>query len=213
MKISIPLWFQFAYVLLWGPLNVAKCPELPCSGGETQAFLSNASLNQVRLHVADSLEFAHSMMWSTLHLPLFHSLLPASHPWCVLCPSIASGHFGTCPYSVFQMMVGERSADGAGQGQVLLRKGHAILRSAQESQPSLVCWETHLTFPSSFPAWGLFWHPCWSIAALLCNEVNLSPLGPVPSPPIPSFTSLPPEPWASAHPDDSPRLPLLVTSL
>lgn len=107
-------------------------------------------------------------------------------------------------FSIFQMMVGDRSADGAGQRPVLLRKGHAILRSSQESQPSLVCWERHLAFPSSFPAWGLFWHPCWSIAALLCNEVTLSSLCPVPSPPVPSFTSLPPEPWASAHLGDSP---------
>lgn len=134
---------------------------------------------------------------------------PSSHPSCTLCPSLASGHLGTCcaPIAVFPNCGrGKQNRwDRTRAGAVAKGPCHPSGQS-QEGWPSPVWGETHLIFPILLLPRACSGLPAPLLAVLLCpTHPSALTLCPVPPPGITSFysLSLPLGPRGSAHPGDS----------
>lgn len=90
-----------------------------------------------------------TLLWSLLSCP-------SSHPSCILRPSLASGHLGTCcaPISVFPTVVRKRRTGGTGQEPVLLQKGHATLLASLRKAGQARFGGKHTSFFPSFSCPG-----------------------------------------------------------
>lgn len=165
---------------------MAKFHKLPCLWVETQVFLCNASLHQVGLHLAVSLECAHSTMQSTLHSPLVPSLLPFIPPFMHSLPISSLRTFGhvLCTYcSVSQLWQGKAEQVGQDKSRCCCKRAMPPFWpvSGRLAKPGLGGNTPHFSHPS--PAQGLFWAPCSTSCSPALPHASLS------SHPLPSAST------------------------